>query len=895
MSFWSRLTNMIRPGRVDRDLDAELRFHLESRIDALVSAGVPRDQAERQAALRFGNPLRWREQSRDLKLVPWLDSLVRDLRFGVRALRRNAIVTAAAVSSLSLAIGACVAAFSIVDALILRQLPVRQPDRLVYVTFQNNSVDRPEIDTFNDPLFVRLRNAGRGHVDLFAMSTQVIRPVRFWDAGGEKERVRTQYVSGDAFERLGVGVAAGRLFTAADDTAPGASAVAVVSHAFWQRRFGGDPAIVGRSFEVVDERAREVRLLQVVGVADARFTGVEPGRPTDVWIPYTMGDRRAFGNANYNWFRIFGRVRDGVQAAEAQSVLHAAFATVRRERAGSYAVDHSPEDVAKYVATPVYLRSAASGPSPLRQQYERPLWILAAIAVLVLIIAGSNVANLFLARTAARERELSLRLSIGASRGRVIQQVLIESALIAIAATLAGLLAASFAAPVVTNMLASPDDPARLELALDWRVFAFCAALALVITALFGIVPALRASGVAPMGALQGHGRSSDRSGALRPFVAIQTAFGLMVLFVGGLLVLSFAKLSNVNPGFVSSNVLVLSLDTVQRVAPEQQRAAVLEILGQLRAVAGVTLASAAEFGALGRAWTHSVRLPGTAHDRLEATVMPIAHGYFETMQVPLLAGRSFGDGDMRPGATAVIISQAYATRYFGHASPIGRVLETRFSSSDGEGAHEIVGVVADTKYDLRRPVAPTIYIPLTDRASTTLLVRADGRAEAMIPRLREAVRNANALFRVASVRTQASVVGQTLLRDRLLASLSAFFAAVGLALVAIGLYGVLSYSVVQRTREIGIRVALGSGQLGVVRAMVVGLAAPIAVGIVAGLAGGLYLSRFVQTLLFEVEPLALWSLLLPFGLLTVAAALAAAVPAIRAARVDPVVALRHE
>ncbi len=895
MSLWSRLANVVRPGRVDRDLDAELRFHLESRIDALVAEGVSRDEAARRAARRFGNPARWREQSRDLKLMPWLDSLVRDVRFGARALRRSAIVTAAAVSSLSLAIGACVAAFSIVDALVVRRLPVRQPDRLVYVTFANYGADRAETETFNDPVFVRLRDAGRGHVDLFAMSTQVMRPLRFWDAGGEKERLRTQYVSGDAFERLGVGAAAGRLFTAADDAAPGASAVAVVSYALWQRRFGGDPAIIGRSVEVVDERAREVRPLQIIGVADARFIGVEPGRPTDVWMPYTMYNRRAFGNFNFNWFRVFGRVRDGVGVEAAQSVLQAAFANARRERADYYAVDHSPQDVARYLATPVHLRSAANGPSPLRQQFERPLWILAAIAALVLIIAGSNVANLFLARTAARERELSLRLSIGASRGRVLQQVLIESALIAVAATVAGLLLAAFAAPIVTNMLASPDDPARLELSLDWRLLAFCALLALVVTALFGIVPALRASGVAPMGALQGHGRASSRGGALKPFVAIQIAFGLMVLFVGGLLVLSFAKLSGVDPGFVSSNVLVLSLDAVQRVEPAQQRTALLEVLGQLRAVAGVTLASAAEFGALGRAWTHSVRLPGREHDRLESTVMPVAPGYFETMRIPLLAGRSFGAADMNRGSAAIIVSQEFATRYFGSAPAIGRTLDTRFGDGEGEGGHEIVGIAADTKYDLRRPAAPTIYIPLTERGSSAILVRADSRADTLIPRLREAVRSVNPLFRVASVRTQASVVDQTLLRDRLLASLSGFFAAVGLALVAIGLYGVLSYSVVQRTREIGIRMALGSNQLGVVRAMLIGIAFPSAVGIVAGLAGGLYLARFVQALLFEVEPLALWSLLLPFGMLALAAALAAAVPAIRAARVDPVVALRHE
>jgi hypothetical protein len=311
--------------------------------------------------------------------------------------------------------------------------------------------------------------------------------------------------------------------------------------------------------------------------------------------------------------------------------------------------------------------------------------------------------------------------------------------------------------------------------------------------------------------------------------------------------------------------------------------------------VAGVQVVSATEFGALGRPWTQVLTIPGTANARIESSVMPIAPHYFEALRVPIVAGRPFADADMAPGATAVIVNQAFATRYFGAVPALGRTLDTRFGSNEGEAPHEIVGVAADTKYDLRRPPAPIIYVPLSERGSSTVLVRGEGPTDTLIPRLREAIRVANPLFRVGSVRTQASVVGQTLLRERLLASLSGFFALVGLTLVAIGLYGVLTYSVVQRTREIGIRVALGSNQLGVVRAMLIGIAIPTAAGIVAGLAGGLYLSRFVRTLLFEVEPMALWSLVSPFALLALAAALAAAVPALRAARVDPIVALRHE
>jgi predicted permease len=891
MSLWSRLANMLRTSRVERDLDAELSFHLEQRTAELMASGLDRDAAAAEARRRFGNPLRWREQSRDLKLMPWLDSILRDVRMGLRTLRKNAGVTSAAVASLSLALGACVAAFSLLDALILRPLPVRQPDRLVYLASPTDNPERPEADTFNDPLFVRLRDASRGYVDLFGMSTQVIRPVKYADGGGEKERVRTQYVSGDAFALLGVGAAAGRLIALADDAAPGASPVAVVSYLYWQRRFGGDPAVVGRWFALDDERARQSRQFQIVGVAERTFAGIEPGRPTDVWLPYAMYNPRAFGNYDFGWFRILGRLRDGVTAGQAQPVVQTTFTNVRRERA--IRPDRSPEAVARYVATPLFLRPAVNGPSPLRREFARSLWILAGIAALVLLIAGSNVANLFLARTAAREHELSLRLSIGASRGRLIQQVLIESALVAAFACGRGLLFSSIAAPAVVAMLAPPDDPVFLDLRLDWRVLAFAAAMALLTTALFGLVPALRASGVAPLTALKTGGRAGTRVGVMRPFVAMQAGFGLIVLFVGGLLVLSFARLANVNPGFTSSNLLLVSLGTTERVDGPRQRAMVLASLAHVRDVPGVESVSSAEFGALGRPWTHNFRLPGTQQEWLEVGVSPVAPGYFETMRIPLVTGRGFLDRDMDERATAVVVNEAFAARFYGRDVAIGRILDTRFGESDSEGGHEIVGVVANTRHDLRKPAEPTVYIPLTARGSSTIAVRMAGDADAAAAKLRDAVRTANPLLRVTGVRTQNAVIGQTLLRERLLALLSGFFAAVGLVLAAVGLYGVLSYAVLQRTREIGIRVALGSRQRAVGRTIFVDAAASAAVGVAAGLAGGLYLSRFVTALLFEVRPSDFWSIALPVATLLGAACVAAILPALRAARVDPVVALR--
>src|SRR5688572_12898497 len=345
MSLWSRVANVFRSGRVQRDLDDELQFHLEERTRALIAAGMTPAAAAREAARRFGDPLRLREESLDVKLLPSLESLGRDVRLAARMLRRNAGVTAAALISLSLALGACVAAFALVDALILRPLPVRQPDRLVYLAFPSNTPERPEGESFNDPVFLRMRDAGRGHVDLFAMSWQVIRPVIFDGGTNEKEQLRTQHVSGDAFEQLGVSPFIGRLLGASDDLQPGAHPAAVISHAFWLRRFGGDPAAVGRWFAVED------RQFQIVGVTEPRCTGVEAARPTDVWLPYAMYNPRAFGNFQFNWFRVFGRLRDDVKVEAAAGVLQAAYTNFRRDRVGMLGPgpNRSPEEVARFV------------------------------------------------------------------------------------------------------------------------------------------------------------------------------------------------------------------------------------------------------------------------------------------------------------------------------------------------------------------------------------------------------------------------------------------------------------------------------------------------------------------------------------------------------------------
>ena len=894
MSVFSRVTNAFRSACVNRHLDDEMAFHIECRVAELVAGGMSPQAAESLARRQFGNRLRLREESRDVKLLPWLDSLMRDLRLGMRVAIKNRLVTAAAIASLSLALGACMAAFSLVDALILRPLPVHEPERLIHLTYPSGNPEAAENDTFSAPAFERLRDASREQVDLFAMVYPTRPRVTFAAADGQRETVRVQFVSGDAFARLGISAAAGRLLTAQDDQRQGAHPVAVLSHAFWMQRFGGDPAAVGRWF--VLHGSKDDRSFQIIGVAQTGFRGLEPGYSTDVYVPYAMQERSVFGNSGYRNLRLIGRLKDDVPVEQADGVLQAAFTNLRRDDVvNSFPPDTPAGAIDAFVGTPLYVRSAATGVSPLRARFQRPLWILTAIAALTLLIAGSNVANLFLARTASRQHELSLRRSLGAGRGRLIQQTLIETTIVAAAACLVGTLFAQVAAPAVVGMLRSIDDPVLLDLRVDGRLVAFVCGLTVLSSMLLGLGAAWRASSVEPMTALKSQSaRTSPRARAMRPFIMMQVAFSLIVLFVGGLLVRSFVKLSSVNPGFAMSDVLLVSLEATQRTDRAEQRVALMRVLDRVGQLPSVAAVSAAEFNVLGRPWRHHFAVPGTARETIEATMSPVTPGYFETMRIPLIAGRTFVRRDLdTEHPTVVVVNESFAKRYFGGESAVGRLFDGKFGTA--QVPNEIVGVVADVRYDLRNLPAPTVYILLPLDSFGTLHVRFAGDVNAVAASLPGEVQATTPLLSVRSMTSQKALVDRTLLRERLLALLAGFFALVGLVLTAVGLYGTLSQAVIQRTREIGIRVALGARAFGAVRSVLADPAGSAIVGTICGLAGGMYASRFVETMLFDVAPRDAWSLALPFGILLLAAVAAAAIPAWRASRVDPVVALRND
>lgn len=875
MSWFSRLANVFRSDRLNRDLDDELRFHLDARAAEFTRRGMTPAEAAREARRRLGKEWLAREASRDVKLLPWLDSLLCDARYGSRMLCKSPIVTATAMLSLALAIGACTTAYSLIDALILRPLPVRDPEGLVYLTYPAGRPGELEGDSFSYPLFERFREATRDQVELFGVSSPRPRDVAL---GNSIDKIRVQFVSGDALAILGVKPALGRSLTAADDRHPGESPVAVVSYEFWMR-MGGRPDILGQTLDLSDStspaaaRIKNARRLQIVGVAQSGFSGVEPGFKIDAWIPNMMFSSEAFTSANWDWMRVFGRPKPGVTPDQAQQMVQQALT--------NYSLDH-PRDFRKQIN----IRSAANGPSRIRKTFERPLWILAIVAGLVLLIAGSNVANLLVARSAARQREMALRISIGARRGRLVQQMLTESGLLAGMACLLGIGFAHAMGPAVVRRLLPAGETAYLDLGLNWRALAFVALIGASATALVGLIPAFRSSSVAPGDMLNaGSDRQSARHGLLRPLVAAQVAFSFTVLFTGGLLLLSFYTLSTFDLGFFRSGIVYFELDGLG----DRGQPAALQLLDEVRRFPGVQAAAYSSWALLNdNRWIDNVKIPGRT-DSGKIFMLGVSPGFFDMMGIRTLDGRDFTLRDVVPKASAVVVNEAFARRFFPGQSVLGKQFDR-----NGD-LLEIVGLVHDAKYDeIRAAPPPTVYAPLRGQGGATLAVRA-ADVERIAPLLRAEILHTDRSVKVSRVTLQITLIDNFLLRDRLLAWLAGFFGMVALLLTAIGLYGVLSYSVVQRTREIGIRMALGARPSLVIRSLISELAFVVAFGVVAGLAGGFVLGRYVTSLLYEVKPGNSATIVLPLLGLMLGCLFAALPPALRAMRLDPVVALRQE
>lgn len=543
MSLWTRITNALRRGRLDAEIQEELRLHIEEAIES------GRDPLEARRA--FGAALRLREESFDIRAAAWLDTLRADAVFGARMLAKHPAHTAALVLSLALTIGACTAAFRLIDAVLLRPLPVAAPHRLFVLNYEfvNQNRHRDRGDIFEYPTFRQLRTAVRDDAELLAITPATSVSITF-GSEAETERVRRQYVSGSIFAAFALRPALGRLLTASDDQTPGAHPFAVLSYEYWTRRFGRDPSVLGRTFRMNNKQ------LEIAGVVGSGFTGTDPGTLTDIFLP-TMMNAEAIGARDWGWFRAWVQLQPGADRRAVQSKLTAAFAHNRRERVKEWA-DIPKARVDEYVNAPLFLEPAAAGVSHLQKDYSLALAVLAALVGLLLLIACVNAANLMLARAAARAREMALRVSIGAGRSRLVRMVMVESGILAGLATLFGAMLAWWAAPFVASMINPPDDPVRLVLPADYRVLGFVAILTAAISLLFGLAPAFRASSVKPVAAIRGGVDSLDRRRWMNALVAVQVAFCVFVSFVAGLFVSTRDRLTSSPLGFSSERLLML-------------------------------------------------------------------------------------------------------------------------------------------------------------------------------------------------------------------------------------------------------------------------------------------------------------------------------------------------
>ena len=883
MSIWRKVTNLFRTKQLTDEIDEELQSHLD---EALAQGRDPNE-----ARRAFGSPLRHREASRDVRLIPWLDALGADAIFGLRQLRKNKITSAAAIVSLGLAVGLTVAGFRLVDAFLWRPLPVANADRLYAVVRQGlgPSGDFRISDSNEYPLFVRERAAVRDEAELVAVSFSD-RAELTYKTDDEIERVNRQYVSGWMFSAFELRPTAGRLFTEDDDRTRGEPAYAVLSYKYWTRRFGRDPNAIGRTFRM------DNRIYTIIGVSPKGFTGTEPGTMIDIFVPTMMHE--GVTHSDWSWFRTLAILQAGVRVETVRDKLQPVMQAFHEERAKGFKTE-SKLFIDRFLNQKLLLEPASSGLSGMQREYRSSLTVMGFLVAMILLIGCANVANLMTAQAAARQREMALRISIGAGRLRLVQLLLLESAWIAVAASAAGGVFAWWAAPFVVARINPPNGPAQLALPLDWRVTMFAALLTFTVAFVCALAPSLRVSQIEPVHALKGEGRQSRRR-LMLALVATQMAFCFVIYFAAGLFVTTFERLAHEPTGYSSKNVVVLTASAHQAQPPQAWD----EVRARLRGVSGVDSVAMAGWPLLdGNGWNGFIWVNGQPTEVL-AYFLSVSTGFFETMRIPFVQGRDFRADESLPGTA--IVNESFVQQCFGGRNPIGQLFEKETGDGVTRWRFEVIGVVRNAHYrNLREPMTPTAYVPFfranpagqrepKDAASFIVRTRTDSPT-ALTGILRSEVSHARPELRVSNIRTQVEINEGHTVRERLLAVLAGFFAAVGLLLAAVGVYGVLHFSVVQRQKEIGMRLALGARAFDIATHVTREMSVMAAVGIAAGLCVGFTTVRFIASLLYEVKPTDPGMTIIPI-LVVGGTAFVAALPAvIRAARIDPASMLRVE
>lgn len=888
----SWLAAIFHRSRVESEMGAELQFHIEAYVEDLVRSGVPREEALRRARLDFGGTERAKEECREARGIHFIESVVQDARYGLRSFWKAPGFAAVAILTLALGIGANAAIFSVVNAVLLRPLPFPEPDRLVDIWHTPPRESFPGVPTFavSPANFLDWRGQSRTFEGMSAFGYG-----RYTLTGtGRPEVIRRVAVTRGFFSLFRVQPVLGRVFTD-DEDSPGHDRVVVLSYGLWRSRYGSDPQIVGKNIEM------DGRSFEVIGVMAPGFEfplSNDPGFRTQVWKPLAWTDRERAVRDNHNW-GVIARLKDGVTLKQAQAELDAISARLAQEY---------PKDDKGWGAIVIPLREDLVGDA-------RPaLLILLGSVAFVLLIACANVANLLLARSLSRQKEIAMRAALGASRRRLLQQALSETLLLALAGGALGLVFAHYGVILIVKFLAE-RLPRSGEIGLDGWVLAFTLGVSLLTGFIAGLLPALRQAKADLNYALkEAPGRTVSDSVGNRTrgvLVVAEVALSLMLLIAAGLLIRSLAVLRNVNPGFISDHVVVMtvSVPPTKFSEPLPQVQFFDRVLERVRGLPGIQSAGVIDSMPLsddGSMQPFSIegRPVVPMADMPEVSVRLISSGYLRAMQIPLLRGREINDSDAESRAGGILISESLAKQFWPNDDPIGKRLTLYFFP---HLTREVVGVVADVKLFAMNDnrAAPAIYIPLAQLTAPeggewqsfgmNLVVRSDSNPMNVVPAIAGSIHGLDAEVPLLDVRTMTDAVSLSLAPQRFTMLLLAAFAGLALLLAAAGIYSVMSYSVSRRTHEIGIRISLGASSVNVLLLVVrQGLLLALA-GSAIGIAGALILSRLMAALLYGVRPTDALTFVSVACLLMIVALAACCIPARRALRVDPMVALRYE
>ena len=908
MSWLSRLFTR---KRLESDLEKELSFHLETQVAETMRSGVPESEARRLTRLEFGGMEQIKEDCRESRGTLWLEYLVQDIRFGLRQLRKSPGFTLIALLSLALGIGANTAIFTLVNAILLRPLPVQNPNELVLFgdgRSQGATLAVPDGNwqLFSYAFFHDFRRQSTLYSGIAAAGSDQL-AIKSSIAGSAYQTTHIDLVSGSYFSVLGVPAFLGRTIVESDDSAPGAGPVAVASYAWFQRHFNGDSSALGKSIRIQSHN------YTLVGVARPGFAGVTVGQSTDLWIPLSMENeispgRNGLADKFYQSLCLIGRLKPQVKPAQARAEANLLFKQIMRDYLGT---NPSQQHLADISHASVELTPCSRGISPLRLAFSLPLKILMTIVALVLLIACANIANMLLARGVARTREIAVRMALGASRGRIVFQLLIESVLLSVAGAVAGIALAWKASVLLLQMATPGPNPVPLNLAPDLPVLAFTLGLTVLTALLFGCLPALRATGLEFTPALKdGRGSSSvsARGTVARSLIVGQIALSALLLVVAGLFVRSLIHLTSIDTGFDKHNVLIFYLDSSTADLPhgpvDEIRSVRLQeqIESRVQAIPGVQSDSFAFFTFYTGGWSDLVLfqgIPRTPENGEEVSFNNIGNGFFSTMGIPLIAGRTFTAQDTPNSPKVAVINETMGRRFFPNGSAVGR----RFSvgeTPDHPGEIEVIGVVKDAKYNsLGEGSVLAAYFPCTQNVGFygdfAVRYAPDANRREIVSRVRSTIAEINPHILVDSVSSLDEQVNRSIATQSLIARLTSFFGIVAVFLACIGIYGLLSYSVARRTSELGIRLALGAQSRMLLWLVLRESFLLLTIGLAIGIPVSLSSTRVLKSLLYELSPLdpmAISTAIVAVAVMTVAAAW---LPARRATKINPIQALRAE